>query len=78
METTMNFCRVCLVPDEEGEFTSIFANNGKYAKKIHFLTGVQVRLKTKVTKKRAFAIKPTLFAFTAYPNRSQNSSTYLC
>lgn len=36
------FCRVCLVPEEEGsqKFDSIFSNNGQIAQKLHKISGI--------------------------------------
>lgn len=42
MEELLKFCRVCLVPEEEIEFNSIFDKKGNYAEKIKLLTGLQL------------------------------------
>lgn len=34
------FCRVCLVPEEDEIFSSVFDNNAKIAHKLHNLTGI--------------------------------------
>lgn len=42
MSESMKFCRVCLVPDEDEEFKSLFDFKGNYAIKIELISGIQV------------------------------------
>lgn len=42
MDEILKFCRVCLVPEEDTEFQSLFDKKGNYAEKIANLSGIKV------------------------------------
>lgn len=42
MEEMIKWCRVCLIPEEEEKFTSLFDKKGNFAQKINSISGIKV------------------------------------